>query len=509
MAGNKTLIGGVTTTVQKEITLDDLVPNNYLTIIWRDAKTGETFNSLDIDNKQALEYTVALQNSIDQAISSGKISYAGQSKYINLESLAKYLAQNTIEAGPKRTVINDLIGLASGSQTALSDSTKNLIVNIFGSIADDVARSFGFTDPHEVFASFANENTIKLFTELGNKAQKYIEDCISKFSNKKKDKITSNTDKQKTKTYAGLIMGLTTSDTESMDITIPRKKVEDGSNYTTHLLPQPFKKEFNVILTNKVLTPDFNRTQEIKNIEFVKDKLIEIAKSRTTFDIYVRLSNDVMYKRSNVVFSSLSFTKDENSGNGYTASFTIEPINTFKVKTFISDRKYFPSSSGTTGKTGNGGTGNGGKGGSKRKESDTTSKGDKVKVGWDSQSDNVSRWKKDGIGLKNAYLTREQIMKHASNNGYVVLYDSKANPQYTFVRPGRVAKTKNGVIALKEHIITKTEHHPVAGNHSGHKIIQTKKLSKNFYAKGNKVSNGKFTYEIIVPPNSTIKGMIK
>lgn len=355
MADNTTLFGGTVTTAQQEITLDDLAPNNYLTIIWRDTKTGETFNSLDIDNKQALEYTVALQNSIDQAISGGKISYAGQSKYINLESVGKYLAQNTIKAGTKRNVINALIGLASGSKKSLSDNTKNLIVNVFGEITEDVAKSLGFTDPHEVFSSFANENTIKLFTELGNKTQNYINNCISKFSKKKKNKITSTTSENKTKTYAGLIMGLTTSDTESMEITIPRKKVESGANYTTHLLPQPFKKEFNVILTNKVLTPDFNRTQEIKNIEFVKDKLIEIAKSRTTFDIYVRLSNDVMYKRSNVTFSSLSFTKDESSGNGYTASFTIEPIETFRVKTFISNRNFSIAGSGS----------NSGKGGSK------------------------------------------------------------------------------------------------------------------------------------------------
>lgn len=383
MADNTTLFGSIVTTTQQEITLDDLAPNNYLTIIWRDTKTGETFNSLDINDKQALEYTVALQNSIDQAISGGKISYAGQSKYINLESVAKYLAQNTIKTGTKRNVINALIGLASGSKTALSNSTKNLIVNVFGSIADDVAKSFGYTDPHEVFSSFANENTIKLFTELGNKTQKYIDDCISKFSNKKKDKITSNTDEQKTKTYAGLIMGLTTSDTESMDITIPRKKVEDGSNYTTHLLPQPFKKEFNVILTNKVLTPDFNRTQEIKNIEFVKDKLIEIAKSRTTFDIYVRLSNDIMYKRSNVVFSSLSFTKDESSGNGYTASFTIEPITNFKIKTFISDKKY-----GSSGSTGNAsGTGSV----SSRKGANLTKNGGPLEVGWIDHSGSLKK----------------------------------------------------------------------------------------------------------------------
>ena len=50
-----------------------------------------------------------------------------------------------------------------------------------------------------------------------------------------------------------------------------------------------------------------------------------------------------MYKKTDVVFSSLSITKDEGSGNGYTCSFTVEPIEEFLTKTFISDRKYFPS----------------------------------------------------------------------------------------------------------------------------------------------------------------------
>ncbi len=399
MADSTTLFGGIATTAQQEITLDDLAPNNYLTIIWKDTKTGNIFNSLDINDKQALEYTVALQNSIDKAISSGKISYAGQSKYINLESIAKYLAQNTIQAGTKRNVINALIGLASGSRNTLNNSTKSLIVNVFGEITDNVAKSFGLTDPHEIFSSFANENTIKLFTELGNKTQNYIDDCISKFSNRKKDKVTSNTDGEKTKTYAGLIMGLTTSDTESMDITIPRKKVESGADYTTHLLPQPFKKEFNVILTNKILTPDFNRTQEIKNIEFVKDKLTEIANSRTVFDIYIRLSNEVMYKRSNVTFSSLSFTKDEASGNGYTASFTIEPIRTFKVKTFISNKNF-----GAKG----GGGGNGGN------KSNNTNTGKSLSLGF-KNSDVLGSL--GGNNFKNRGEVLETVRKGNMQNG--------------------------------------------------------------------------------------------
>lgn len=399
---NTILLGGISTTEMPDYTVDDLAPNNYLTIVWHNSE-GKIYNSLDINDKQAVQYTVDLNNALEQGINNNNVSYAGQNKYINLETLAKYISQNTIPAGTQRTVINSLIGLLSGSKESLPESTKNLIVNVFGEVAEKTARKFGLTDPHELFASFANENTIKLFTELGNKTKDFFTEKIKDFSIKKVGSLFSKTKDTKQnkdsefenatpKQYVGLLLGLTTSDTESYDFIIPRKKVEYGTDYTTHIITQPFKKDFNVILTNKVLSSDFNRITEIENIEKVKNKLIEIGQSKIPFDIYIRLSSNKCYKKSNVYFTSLSFSKDENSGDGYTCSFSIEPINVFKTKLFVSDRKYFPKpskdSSGHSGSGGSGGYGSfgggsgiSGGGNGNNNNGDITSDGNPITVG--------------------------------------------------------------------------------------------------------------------------------
>lgn len=401
MADGETLLitGSVSTTVQPDYKPADLAPNNYLTLVWVN-KEGVRYDSLDIDDKKALQFTNDLNSAIEQGINSGKLAYVGSTKYVNVESIAKYLAQNIIDSSPQRTVVNALIGVLSGNTKEISESTINLAVNLFGEVAEKAARSIGFSDPHEIFASFASENTLKIVGELGNKAYDFMKSCTGKFKkNKEASETNSKTNETTGKKYVGLIMGLTTSDTESYDITIPRKKVEDGSDYTTHLLPQPFKKDFNVILTNKVLSSDFSRTVEIENIEKVKDKLIEITQSRIPFDIYIRLSSDKCYKRSNVYFSSISFTKDENSGDGYTCSFSVEPITTFNTKTFISNRKYFPTASKTSSNgLGYSGYGSGfsgsGKSGSMSGHggapsgtyNDFNTNGDPLKIGWVSQN---------------------------------------------------------------------------------------------------------------------------
>lgn len=391
MADNTTTIltGGVSTTVQQDYSVTDLAPNNYLTIIWKNS-AGEQFDNLDINETEANQFTNDLNNAIEQGISNGKVSYAGSKKYVNVESVAKYLAQNVIKTSSKRTVVNALIGLASGDRKNLTNSVKSLCVNVFGNIADKVAKNFGFSDPFEVFSSFAGENTIEFFSELGNKAKDYIDEATSKFKKKKQEEtqtqsVTTSTTEETavktTKKYIGFVFGLTTSDTESYEIIIPRKKVEDGSDYTTHLLPQRFKKDFSVILTNKVITSNYDKEIEIDNIESVKNKLIEIANSRILFDIYIRLSSGKCYKRSNVYFSSISFTKDENSGNNYTCSFTVEPIESFKSKVYVSNRKYFPTASKSSG-TGTGGK-KGGSGGTGSNTGGTKYSNNKaIKVGY-------------------------------------------------------------------------------------------------------------------------------
>lgn len=511
MADSNLLItGGISTTVQPNYGATDLAPNNYLTIIWRD-KQGVQYNNLDIDDKKALQYTTDLSNAIEQAINNGKISYAGSTKYVNVESIAKYLAQNILDTSPQRTVANAIIGVLSGNQKEMGENAINLAVNLFGEIAEKTARSFGFSDPHEVFASLASENSLKIIGELGNKAHDYIQECITNFQNKDKENAgetseVSETSSQATsKKYVGFILGLTTSDTESYDITIPRKKVEDGSDYTTHLLPQPFKKDFNVILTNKVLSSDYNRTLEIENIEKVKDKLIEIAKSRIPFDIYVRLSADKCYKRSNVYFSSLSFTKDEGSGNNYTCSFTVEPIEAFKSKVFISNRKYFPTASkpqntgyygGTRGygeTRGSGGTGSKGSG-----RGGATTKGNKITVGFYGEKGDIT----EGSILNEVQMTSEKMYKWAANNGYLILYSPQAQPEFLFVKPGKVTTLK-GTYLLAKDTITDWE------EKGGRRIQIKRKLASGVILKKGEVHIGKSWYTIRIPQGSTVRGLIK
>lgn len=328
------------------ITVDKLAPNNYLTIVWRDKISGSIYNTYeDLATSQAeeLEYTTQLNNAINNTLNNTNQSYIGNRKYVNVESIAKYLSQNILPSGTKRVVVNALIGMITGDQRKLTNNAINLTVNVFGEIAKKTANAIGFSDPHEAFASIASENSIGFMAELAKQTKNKLTSFVRNKLHKTPSKVNSTTTENKNVKYVGLLLGVTMSDTESYEIIIPRRKVENGSDYTTHLLPQPFKKEFTVKLTNKVLSSRYDYEREIDNIEKVKNKLIEIANSYTAFDVYIRLSSGHMYKKSNVVFSSLSFTKDEGSGNGYECSFTIEPIEEFLTKTFVSDRKYFPT----------------------------------------------------------------------------------------------------------------------------------------------------------------------
>ena len=436
MTTNKFNTAGVTSSsTQIELTVKDLMPNNYLTIVWKDTTTNKIASTLDIDDEKALEYTTNINNAIDQAVNSQKINYFGQNKYIDIQSIAKYIAQNTIDAGVQRSMVNALIGVATGNAKKTPDAIVNLCLNGFGTIADKTARALGWTDPHNIFSQVAGENVIGVFKELGNKTRDFLEDKIKDITKTKKTSV-STTDKQTGKQYVGLILGLTTSDQESIEVTIPRKKVENGSDYTTHLLPQPFKKDFTVNLTNKVLAGSFDRATEIDNIEKIKDKLIEIANSRTLFDVYIRLSPEKMYKRSNVSFSSLSFTKDENTGNGYTATFTIEPIKEFQTKTFVSNKKY--------------GTGNTSGKKSNRKQKDNSTTGQSFKIGF------ADYELKDTTVFKNL----EQAKQHGAQQGLDIYYSETHNPPYMFVKDVKYVEqlvgdkttgyTKRGGYALSE-----------------------------------------------------------
>ena len=475
MTNSFSTTGVSTTNTVQELSASDLAPNNYLTIIWKDKKTGNVYSTLDINDKEALDYTISLSSAIENSINSGKVSYIGQNNYVNLETIGKYIAQNAIPAGTKRTVINALIGLASGGKEKLSEGTTNLLINVFGTVADKTARSMGFTDPHELFSQITGENTLTVFKQLGDKTKDFLDNAISKITKKTKetDTITSDSASQ-TQKYIGLLLGLTTSDSESYSANISRKKVEDGSDYTTHIITDPFKKDFIVKLTNKVLSPEHNRTIEIEKIEFAKDKLIEIFQSKVLFDIYIRLSEDKIYKRSNVYFTSLNINKDESSGNSYTVSFTIEPINNFKSKVFVSNIKYGASS-------GTGSSGGGGKG------KDSTNNGKSIKVGFYHDTN-----AKDGV-MKNL----DQAKGVAKNLDYAIMQvfgkAKESMPEYLFIKKNELSLYKNVYVRKKDIIVTTDDKYLTS-------VYRTISYKLNGHLSGNVVTIQKFTYSIIYYP---------
>ena len=462
---------GITSTSQQEITIDDLAPNNYLTIIWKDTKSNKVYNSMDIAQDEAIEYTNAINASIENAINSGNVTYVGQNRFINIESIAKYISQNTIKDATRRRVANSLIGLASGDPSKLTDNSINLLINVFGEIATKTARELGYSDPHQIFSQITGQNVINTFKTLGSKAKDFIDDFTGKINKKSKNDISSKSGESKVKRYAGLLLGLTTSDTESYEITIPRKKVEDGSDYTTHFINQPFKKDFTVKLTNKVISSNYSRIDEINNIEAIKDKLIEISQSHTLFDIYIRLSNEKVYKRENVFFTSLSFAKDEDSGNGYTCTFSLSPVNSFKSKVFVSDKIYGKSNSGK---------------GSSRKQDKKGVSGGSFVVGWNEEQ-------LKPVGMKD--LNSAKIWARA--HGYDIIYSKNITPNYKFTT--KAVLTKNGYYALEDDMrfsIETTTHDIETGRAKRSNLLKkefhTTKIGNQTY-----ISNGKMQYTII------------
>lgn len=439
---------GITTTnTQMNIQPSDLAPNNYLTIIWKDSQ-GNVINTLDGKSDDEVRFTTELNNAITQSITSGKVNYVGQTKYLNIESIAKYVSQNTITAGAKRQVINALITVASGDNKTLPTRVTDLCLNVFGTIAEKTARNLNFTDPHEVFSQVAGENVIGVLKELGKNSKDLLEDAVKKINNTKLTNLATkvgllgkgqNVNSNTVKRYVGLVLGLTTSDTESIEIINAKRKVEKGNDYTTHLLPQLFKKDFTVKLTNKVLSDTYNYETEINAIEFTKNKLIEIANSQTLFDIYIKLSDNIMYKRENLTFTSISFDKGDKDGNGYTCTFSVEPIINFKTKIFVSNKKY-----GAT--QGTGSKGGGSK--SNRKQGNKTNDGKPIQVGY-----------QDGTlplqGTK-GFNTLQEAKKYALDNGWVLGFFSYGNPRYVFLDYKNsigytLSKTNRMVPCLKSH----------------------------------------------------------
>lgn len=203
-----------------DLTIDQLAPNNYLTIVWRN-KDGELANTIDVNNGCYARVTRDLNNTINQAISNNKIQYVGQNKFCNIETIGKYIANNTLGNNTQRRVANALINMSTGDPTKLPEMVSNTALNVFGGVAEKTAQNLGLSSPIGVFSQVAGENVISHLTNLSQKALDKLNKNKKQLNEPKDPDFTTTIDKTQ---YMGLLIGITTSDTESMDISIPRKK---------------------------------------------------------------------------------------------------------------------------------------------------------------------------------------------------------------------------------------------------------------------------------------------
>lgn len=332
---DKVITGGVSNA--SELKVDNLAPNNYLTLVWNNTDTKTKVQTLSVDLDRYNQMNNKLTNSTQNVLQSGLYKIINN-KYINLGSVAKYFAQTTFDSYGARQAVNGLVNVLQDGAIQ-NDDVLNALLYYSGDILGDVAREYGVSDINLVVQQLAGQNILNNFNGL---------DFLDKFCN-----ATQNwTNKSEASLnermitlpysqdvvsgeYTGILLGITESDTHSLDIEIPRKRVESGYNYTSHVIVNPFKKDLKLKLTNKVLTSEYNQETEVDNIEAVRDLIESIANSKMRFDIYVRLSNRKYKSYTGLMFSSLSFDKSAETGMSYDFTCTIEPVDEYIPKTYI------------------------------------------------------------------------------------------------------------------------------------------------------------------------------
>lgn len=325
---------------------DSLAPNNYLTIMWKglgDTKSRVTTLKIDIDKYKTMNSF--LEANVNTVKTSGLYKIINN-KYLNLGSVAKYFAQSAFDSYGARQAVTGLINILEDGKIQ-EDNVLNAFLYYSGDLLKGVAKDFGINDVNPLIQQLAGQSVLSSFSPF-----KFLESFCRETKDWTDKAETSLNQKGKwlnysgdiiTNTYDGLLLGITESDTHSIEIDIPRKRIESGYNYTSHVIVNPFKKDLKLRLTNKVINYNQNNSEltyldaieEIKNIEEVRTTIEKIVESKTRFDIYLRLSSRQYKCYTNLMFSSLNFDKSSETGLSYDFNCTIEPVYEYIPKTYI------------------------------------------------------------------------------------------------------------------------------------------------------------------------------
>lgn len=329
-----------------ELSPDSLAPNNYLTIMWKglgDTKSRVTTLKIDIDKYKTMNSF--LEANVNTTKTSGLYKIINN-KYLNLGSVAKYFAQSAFDSYGARQAVTGLINILEDGKIQ-EDNVLNAFLYYSGDLLKGVAKDFGINDINPLIQQLAGQSVLSSFSPF-----KFLEGFCRETKDWTDKAETSLNQKGKwlnysgdiiTNTYDGLLLGITESDTHSIEIDIPRKRTESGYNYTSHVIVNPFKKDLKLRLTNKAINYNLNNSdmtylsaiEEVKNIEEVRTTIENIVESKTRFDIYLKLS-DRQYKcYTDLMFSSLAFDKTSSTGLSYDFNCTIEPVYEYIPKTYV------------------------------------------------------------------------------------------------------------------------------------------------------------------------------
>lgn len=329
-----------------ELSPDSLAPNNYLTIMWKglgDTKSRVTTLKIDIDKYKTMNSF--LESNVNTVKTSGLYKVINN-KYLNLGSVAKYFAQSAFDSYGARQAVTGLINILEDGKIQ-EDNVLNAFLYYSGDLLKGVAKDFGINDVNPLIQQLAGQSVLSSFSPF-----KFLEGFCRETKDWTDKAETSLNQKGKwlnysgdiiTNTYDGLLLGITESDTHSIEIDIPRKRTESGYNYTSHVIVNPFKKDLRLRLTNKAINYNLNNSdmtylsaiEEVKNIEDVRTTIENIVESKTRFDIYLKLS-DRQYKcYTDLMFSSLTFDKSSTTGLSYDFNCSIEPVYEYIPKTYI------------------------------------------------------------------------------------------------------------------------------------------------------------------------------
>lgn len=311
--------------------------NTYLIIKWGDIKTSIT--QLEY-NKNDVEKTNTNITSANKGIFS-KLSDLTSSKPFKK---TMQIVSNIAPTNSQNKVSKLAVGLSNLSTGNPFSSAKmeNLSLKFLNPVFSATSQSLGYNSFSELYSKIKfgglgmTSEEAKAFTKTSAVTAEQLAVQKEYSINKKKSIVN------------GIVINVIDSDDESYDSEVPERKVENGYDLSAYVHNSNKKRSFKGYIaggeffkTN--LLSGINVVNEQTSAEDMKELLVQIRDSKTTFDVEVGNEGEI----KDCLFSSLSFSKSNSTLNGYEISFDIQPIYKDNIELVSANYKDTNKSSGS------------------------------------------------------------------------------------------------------------------------------------------------------------------